>query len=77
MNVERYAFWRAGTTVILTLSGPQGADNVDPWRMVTDSFGWRLMAPAPRGPRPLPLLPRRLRKGNPGLAGVSLAVEAG
>lgn len=40
-DVERYAFWRAGTTVILTLSGPQGADNVDPWRIVTDSFGWR------------------------------------
>ena len=40
-DVERYAFWRAGKTVILTLSGPQGADNVDPWKIVTDSFGWR------------------------------------
>jgi hypothetical protein len=39
--VERYAFWRAGKTVVLTLSGPQGADNVDPWRIVTDSFTWR------------------------------------
>jgi len=39
--VERYEFWRAGKTVILTLSGPQGADNVDPWRIVTDSFTWR------------------------------------
>ncbi len=39
--VERYEFWKAGTEVILTLSGPQGADNVDPWRIVTDSFGWR------------------------------------
>ncbi|MDQ1505684.1 MAG: hypothetical protein QOD57_3411 [Actinomycetota bacterium] len=38
--VERYTFWRAGKTVILTLSGPQGADNVDPWRIVTDSFTW-------------------------------------
>ncbi len=40
-DVERYEFWRNGTEVILTLSGPTGADNVDPWRIVTDSFGWR------------------------------------
>ncbi len=39
--VERYEFWKAGTEVVLTLSGPQGADNVDPWRIVTDSFGWQ------------------------------------
>ncbi len=39
--VERYEFWKSGTEVILTLSGPQGADNVDPWRIVTDSFGWQ------------------------------------
>jgi hypothetical protein len=38
--VERYTFWRAGKAVVLTLSGPQGADNVDPWRIVTDSFTW-------------------------------------
>ncbi|MDT7564604.1 MAG: hypothetical protein QOG76_3228, partial [Pseudonocardiales bacterium] len=24
----------------LTLSGPKGADNVDPWRKVTDSLRW-------------------------------------
>lgn len=39
--VERYAFWRDGREVVLTLSGAQGSDNVDPWRAVTDSFGWR------------------------------------
>ena len=39
-SVERYEFWRNGQEVILTLAGPQGADNVDPWRIVTDSFGW-------------------------------------
>lgn len=39
--VERYSFWRAGQEVILTLSGPVGADNVDPWRTITDSFQWR------------------------------------
>lgn len=40
-DVERYEFWRAGRTVVLTLSGPQGADNVDPWRTVTDSLRWQ------------------------------------
>jgi len=40
-EVERYEFWRNGTEVVLTLSGPMGADNVDPWRIVTDSFAWR------------------------------------
>jgi hypothetical protein len=40
-SVERYSFWRAGQEVILTLSGPVGADNVDPWRTITDSFKWR------------------------------------
>jgi hypothetical protein len=39
--VERYAFWSNGTAVVVTLSGPQGADNVDPWRIITDSFQWR------------------------------------
>ncbi|GGQ14058.1 hypothetical protein [Streptosporangium pseudovulgare] len=39
-EVERYAFYQAGHEAILTLSGPVGADNVDPWRTVSDSFGW-------------------------------------
>lgn len=38
---ERYSFWRGGTEVVLTLSGPKGADNVDPWKIVTDSVTWR------------------------------------
>ena len=41
LSVERYELWRGGTEAILTLSGPVGADNVDPWRRVTDSFRWR------------------------------------
>lgn len=36
--VERYVFFHNGRDVILTLSGPQGADNVDPWKIVTDSL---------------------------------------
>ncbi len=38
--VERYEFWHSGQLVTLTLSGPTGADNVDPWRKVTDSLRW-------------------------------------
>jgi hypothetical protein len=36
--VERYVFFHRGRDVVLTLSGPKGADNVDPWRIVTDSL---------------------------------------
>ncbi|WP_433445057.1 hypothetical protein [Nonomuraea sp. CA-141351] len=39
-EVERYTFYRAGREAILTLFGPVGADNVDPWRTVSDSFQW-------------------------------------
>ncbi len=39
-SVERYEFWQDGVEVILTLSGPVGADNVDPWKIITDSFAW-------------------------------------
>ena len=38
--VERYVFFHNGRRVVLTLSGPKGADNVDPWRIVTDSLRW-------------------------------------
>lgn len=35
--VERYTFFKNGHRVDLTLTGPQSSDNVDPWRIVTDS----------------------------------------
>jgi hypothetical protein len=38
--VERYVFFHKRRAVVLTLSGPKGADNVDPWRLVTDSVRW-------------------------------------
>jgi hypothetical protein len=38
--VERYLFFHNGREAILTLSGPKGADNVDPWRIITDSLRW-------------------------------------
>ncbi|MEV5721718.1 hypothetical protein AB0L41_48375 [Amycolatopsis mediterranei] len=37
---EHYVFFHAGTRVDLTLSGPVNADNVDPWRTVSDSLRW-------------------------------------
>ena len=39
-SVERYEFYRNGIETVVALSGPTGADNVDPWRTVTDSFRW-------------------------------------
>ncbi|MCU1675248.1 MAG: hypothetical protein JWM93_6 [Frankiales bacterium] len=39
-EVFRYEFFRAGTEVDVVLSGPTGADNVDPWAIVTDSVKW-------------------------------------
>ena len=38
--VERYEFSKGGKVAVLTLSGPVGADNVDPWKIVTDAFRW-------------------------------------
>jgi hypothetical protein len=38
--VSRYEFWRTGKEAIVTLSSPSTADNVDPWRIVADSFRW-------------------------------------
>lgn len=39
-DVQRYEFWHKGQVLTLTLAGPHGADNVDPWRIVTDSVRW-------------------------------------
>ncbi len=40
LAVERYVFVHAGTAVVLTLSGAKGADNVDPWKTVSNSLTW-------------------------------------
>ncbi|GES32600.1 hypothetical protein AB0G60_16760 [Streptomyces angustmyceticus] len=41
LDSQRYVFYKAGRgDAVLTLSGPVGSDNVDPWRTVTDSFRW-------------------------------------
>jgi hypothetical protein len=39
-DVERYLLWNAGTEAVIRLSGPQGSDNVDAWKLVTNSFTW-------------------------------------
>lgn len=41
LSVERYVFSHNGTTVVLTLSGAKGADNVDPWKTVSNSLTWK------------------------------------
>jgi hypothetical protein len=38
--VERYIFVKNGRAAVLTVSAPKGADNVDPWKIVTDSVTW-------------------------------------
>lgn len=38
--VELFLFWKGGTQVAVTLTSPDGADNVDPWNVVTRSFAW-------------------------------------
>ena len=38
--VERYVYDHGGRRLVLTLSGPKGADNVDPWRIISDSVRW-------------------------------------
>jgi hypothetical protein len=37
-DIQLYVFCKNGKVVDLTLSGPKGADNVDPWKIVTDSL---------------------------------------
>jgi hypothetical protein len=37
---ERYIFVHGGLRLDLTLFGPTNADNVDPWRLVSDSVRW-------------------------------------
>ena len=36
----RFEYFHHGHQAVLTLTGPQNADNVDPWRLVSNSLGW-------------------------------------
>lgn len=37
---ERYLLAHAGQVAVLTLTGPKNADNVDPWRKISNSLRW-------------------------------------
>jgi hypothetical protein len=37
---EAYVFFKDGRLAILTLSAPRGADNVDQWKLMSESFVW-------------------------------------
>lgn len=38
--IERFEFYRKGHGTVLSLSSAVGSDNVDPWRIVSQSFRW-------------------------------------
>jgi hypothetical protein len=40
IDVSLYEFYRNGLQVNLTLASPVGADNVDPWKIISESFKW-------------------------------------
>jgi hypothetical protein len=40
LDVQRYSLYHGGSEVVIELRSPVGADNVDPWRIVTESFTW-------------------------------------
>jgi hypothetical protein len=41
LDVLRYEFFKNGEQANLILLSPVGADNVDPWRIVSESFKWQ------------------------------------
>ena len=38
---ERFILFKNGKTVTLDLAAPAGADNVDQWRLISNSVQWR------------------------------------
>ena len=40
LDVLRYELYKNGSEVAITLLSPVGADNVDPWRIITESYSW-------------------------------------
>ena len=40
LDVQRYVLFRNGREIAIGLRSPVGSDNVDPWRIVTESFSW-------------------------------------
>ena len=40
LMVDRYEYGHAGQVAVLELSTPEGVDNVDAYRLISESFGW-------------------------------------
>ena len=40
LQVDRYYFWQAGKVAVVDLGTPQGVDNVDAYRLMSESFAW-------------------------------------
>jgi hypothetical protein len=40
LDVQRYVLFRNGREIAIGLRSPVGSDNVDPWRIVSESFTW-------------------------------------
>jgi hypothetical protein len=38
---DRYLFYKDGKLAVLDMAAPQGADNVDDWSMMANSFRWK------------------------------------
>lgn len=41
LEANRYLFFKAGKLAALDLYAPMGADNVDQWQLMSQSFAWR------------------------------------
>jgi hypothetical protein len=39
--VDRYYFWQGGKVAVMDLGTPQGVDNVDAYRLMSESFAWK------------------------------------
>ena len=40
LMVDRYCFWQGGRVAVVDLGTPQGVDNVDAYRLMSESFAW-------------------------------------
>ena len=41
LMVDRYHFWQGGKVAVMDLGTPQGVDNVDAYRLMSESFAWK------------------------------------
>jgi hypothetical protein len=41
LMVDRYYFWQASKVAVMDLVTPQGVDNVDAYRLMSESFAWK------------------------------------